>query len=230
MESFRSEQLELCSTLVQSTARGFLARKRYSQIHARIVALQALSRGFVARRQWQKQQSSTIAIQCMYRNKAARFELAARREAHIRQVEEQMRKAEIAAEQEASRAAERNAALERQKGENATIEAQEAERNSLGVAELKSELEKVTAQRDAAIARAAESKSRIVKLEAENKNLKQQIKLKVMEVEYSGRPPSHYAEYSDLRGISEGIGSLTQQSKKGKKDLDSLVKALEILK
>jgi len=107
---------------------------------------------------------------------------------------------------------------------------QEVETTSLETARLRSELERTQAELEVAKAEAAKSKSRAAKLEAENKSLKQQIKSRKVEVTYSGRPPSYYADQPDLRDLSEGIGSLTQQSTRSKKDLDELVKSLEKLR
>jgi len=229
IESFRSEQLELCSTLLQSTARGFMARQRVCQIHSRIVALQALARSFLAVKLYEEQRNSAITIQCMYRSNAARSELAARKEARIRQQEEAMRQAAIAAEKEAAIAAEQEAALQRQMATR--VEADEAERALPEIAELRTELGKVKAELQAANATAAKSKARIVTLEAENKALKQQLKSsRSMQVEYSSRRPSQYRNQPDLQGISEGMSNLMEQSMQSKKNLETLVTSLEKLR
>lgn len=216
IENFRSKELEQCSTVIQSAARGMIARKRFARVHARVVALQALSRGYLARKDKAKQHESATAIQCMYRSKVARAEVASRKEEQMRELEEKMRKAKIAAEEEA--------AMERSLSAIRAAEAQEA----LDVEELKSQVEKLKTDLQSARALAKASKSRIVKLEAENKSLKEQLGSRA-EPANIGHPPSHYSDQPDLLEICDCIGALSQQTKQGKKDLDALVKSLGTL-
>ena len=223
LESFRSQQFELCSTLIQATARGYIARNRFSGIHAKVIALQACARGFLAKKHLEEQQNSAVAIQCMYRSKAARCELVARKEAKILvELEEKQRKAAMAAEQ--------NDVLEKEKVSLVSVVDEEEKQTMSEMAELKSELERVKAELEATKAEAAKSKARVATLEVKNKSLKQQITTQKKRVPYSGRPPSHYSDQPDLRDIAEEINLLMYQSKENKRDLNTLAKALEKLR
>lgn len=220
IESLRSQTLELCSTLLQSTIRGYLVRNRYSRVYERIIALQAVVRGYLVCKHVERQQTSAVTIQCMYRSKVARCEFVELTEAHRKKLkeEEQMRK----------KATQEQAAMEREVTEKAVL--QVAKLTTLDV--LQSELERLKMELESAKAVAAESKSRAAKLEAENNMLKHELKKEKQNVEYKrgALAPSQYAEFPDLRELAESVGMLTFQSKQSKKDLDALVKSLEKLK
>jgi hypothetical protein len=77
----------------------------------------------------------------------------------------------------------------------------------------------------------AHSNARVSMLEAENKTLKLKLKhKKKAETNYSKHLSKHYKDFPDLYDLCEEMGALTHQSKQSKRDLDKLVKSLEILR
>lgn len=230
VESLRSQQLDLSSTKIQSASRGFIARRRFFRLQTRVMMLQALVRGFVARKEVEMKSRHAVVIQSMYRCKIARDELHARQKERVRELEEQLRKAAVVDE---IASAEAEARVENDAMQHVFEEAPEESIKTAGVllfelADLRSELVKMKAELEATRKEVTVSKARVVELEAENKTLKQQMG--VSEGAYVGRKAEQYADHADLHKLAEGIYRLTYMSKQSKNELDSLVKALEILK
>lgn len=216
IERLRSQKLDTSSTLLQSTARGFIARLRYSRINTRLIAFQALVRGYLVKQEIERQYAGAIAIQSMHRGNIARSELAARKEAHQKQaLKEEQQQASIVGMKRQEIAKE---------DVQETLETNIANVATLDPAALQSQVQRLKAE-------LASSNARVSTLEAENKTLKLKLKRKQKaEANYSQHLSMHYKDFPDLYHLSQEIGTLTHQSKQSKRDLDELVKSLEILR
>lgn len=194
--------------------------------------LQALVRGFMVRKELEMKSQHAVVIQSMYRCKIARDEVHARQEAKVRELEEQLRKAAVTdelASTEATEARGENYAVQHGFGEAPEESVEIAEvLVASELADLKSELAKMKAELKATKKAVTKSKARIAELEAENKTMKQQMR--IADRDYQGTKAEQYADHPDLHKLAEGIFGLTYRSKQSKSDLDALVKALKILK
>jgi myosin heavy subunit len=229
IENFRSQKLDQSSRKLQCVSRGFVARRRFFLALERIILLQAFSRRFLVRKELEVKSHGASVIQSAYRCKISRRKLLARKKEKIRELEERMRKVSIADKLEPREATDAG-------GEKVTphcaLEEVPAkpEKVRSNVTDLNSEIQRIKAELTALTKEALASKARIAELEAENKNLKRQIKQRMSDGAYKGKNALQYEDQPDLHKVAEGMHGLTYRSRQSKSDLDALVKMLEILK
>lgn len=152
----------------------------------------------------------------------------------MRTLEEEHRKAQLAADKAAAIAKEVSYEKEKEVTDlkhqldkaNTAAEIAKAAQNELKL--LRAELERVKAELAVKTEVVEHSASHISELEEENKKLKKQIK----EGNFSADDYSNdsYDEHGDLKQLDERLHGLALRSKQGKKDLEALVQSLFILK
>jgi hypothetical protein len=98
------------------------------------------------------------------------------------------------------------------------------------LADMRAELEITKDELSASKGREEVARTRLTTLGAENDKLKQQVEQGAVFDATGGYKSVHFSEYSDLKQLDERIHGIVHRSRQGRKDLHALVQSLAILK
>jgi myosin-5 len=229
----------------QKMQRGRMARTEYAVLDEKRREARAAAK---------IQNDSATKIQNMYRSKVARDQLVILKHQKMesdkargtkftpeeqvifQKLEEQQRKAAIAAAR-ATAVAKETAYSKDKEVEMLRKELAESremlksfQKMKIEFADTRAELEITKDELKASRSREEVAKTRLAALGAENDKLKQQMEQGAFFDATGGYKSVHYNEYSDLKQLDERIHGIAHRSRQGRKDLHALVQSLAILK
>lgn len=222
---------------LQKTARGNVGRKRFQTLYEdREKEIELSNRKY----------NAAVGLQALYRGNVDRAEVVAMKKRKqtsdsfygeqseaVKLLKQQNKTAALQADKAAAVAVqtrkERKKEVEalRQELVGASAAADKAKMTQEEILNVQSEVEMLRKELEMSRAETERAKTRLAVVEAENKMLKDKVESGSF---IDGYKSTHFAEHTDLMSLDERIHNIALRSKQGKKDLESLVQSLAILK